>query len=104
MIPRDTKSGVDQYVDHGVPTGSFLRAVLENDLFEAVAKADYHNKLALAAICEYIYNYTPTTCHGSPEEVAAWLKFHREEQEVANCAAGTDRERRERYYDQESRK
>jgi len=104
MIPRDTKGGIDRYVDRGVPTGSFLRAVLSNDLFEAVAKADYHNKLALAAICEYIYNYTPDTCHGSPEVVAAWLKFHRENPTEANRAAGMDRERRERYYDQESRK
>lgn len=97
MISRATKAGIDRYVDHGCPTGSFLRAVLENDLFEAVAKADQYNRHLLADICEYIYNYTPATCHGSPEKVAAWLKFHREKPEEAHEAAGADRERREHY-------
>lgn len=99
MIPRDTKAGIDYYVDNGVPTGSFLRAVLSNDLFEAVARADDDNKLALAAICEYIWNFTPNTCHGSPEVVSSWLRFHRESAEAAFNAAGDDRERRKRYYD-----
>lgn len=99
MIPRSPKAGIDRYVGNGVPTGSFLRVVLENDLFEAVARADPDNQLALADICEYIYNYTPATCHGSPERVAAWLKFHREHPEQAHEAASQDRERREQYYE-----
>ena len=99
MIPRDTKSGIDRYVDHGVPTGSFLRAVLSNDLFEAIIKADSDNQLALAAICRYVYDYTPNTCHGSPEAVANWIKFHRATPVEANNAAGGDRERREHFYD-----
>lgn len=98
MIPRAPKAGIDRYVDHGVPTGSFLRAVLSNDLFEAVTRADLDNQLALVDICAYIRHYTPATCHGSPEEVEAWLKFHREEPMVANEAASQDRERRAYYY------
>jgi len=70
----------------------------------AVKKADHHNKLALEAICDYINNFTPITCFGSPEEVSAWMKFHREKPTEANKAASQDRARRERYYDQESRK
>lgn len=99
MIPRAPKVGIDNYVDTGCPTGSFLYAVLSNDLFEAVARADSDNRLALASICEYIYNYTPNTCHGSPEKVAAWKKFHAEQPEEAHLAAGGDRERRAHYYD-----
>ena len=98
MIPRAPKHGIDQYVDHGVPTGSFLRAVLSNDLFEAVARADEHNQIALAEICKYIYNFTPTTCHGSPERFEHWIEFHKKEPVVANEAASQDRERRARYY------
>lgn len=101
MIPRDTKAGIDRYVDGGVPTGSFLRAVLSNDLFEATMKADADNQLALADICQYIRHYTPHTCYGSPEAVANWIKFHRATPAEANCAAGGDRERRGHYYDQE---
>lgn len=98
VIPRAPKVGIDRYVDYGCPTGSFLRAVLSNDLFEAVAKADEYNKLALAEIVRYVYNYTPVTCYGSPERVEAWLKLHREKPEEANTAAAADRDRRENYY------
>lgn len=98
MVPRAPKEGIDRYVDHGVPTGSFLLAVLSNDLFEAVARADEYNQLALVEICRYIHDYTPNTCHGSPERVAAWLKFHRDTPVNANLAASEDRCRRETYY------
>ncbi len=102
MIPRGSKAGIDCYVDNGVPTGSFLYAVLSNDLFEAIARADDENQLALATICRYIDNYTPSTCHGSPEKVRDWFKFHRATPTQANRAASADRERREHYYEMEA--
>lgn len=35
--------GLKRYVEHHTPTGGFLRAVLENDLREACARADDEN-------------------------------------------------------------
>lgn len=76
---KDTKYGIDNYVEHGVPTGSFLRAVLENNLMEAMGRADLDNRACLFTICDYIYNNTPSDCHGSPQKVKDWLaqlRFH----------------------------
>jgi len=99
MIPRGVKASIDAYVDDGRPTGDFLRAVLSNDLMEAVARADEYNRIALADICVYIYNFTPNTCHGSADIVNNWIKLHRENPKVVHEMAGGDRDRREKYYE-----
>ena len=72
-MKQSTLEGLRRYADHGIPPGDFLRAVLENNLMEAVGRADYENRLYLYEICDYIYNEMPFNCHGSPENVRAWL-------------------------------
>lgn len=64
---------LDRYLKRRIPTGSFLRAVLANDLFEAVGRADEQNKLLIPIIVKYIYNEFPSSCHGSYARVDAWL-------------------------------
>ena len=39
-IPPLIKAGIDHYVRQRIPPGGFLRAVLENNLSEAFARAD----------------------------------------------------------------
>lgn len=68
-----TKITLDNYAKHRIPTGDFLRACLENNLMEAMGRADEFSKLELLEICSYIYNNMPLPCHGSPEKVARWL-------------------------------
>lgn len=65
---------LDRYANQRVPTGGFLRAVLENDLKESCARADDHNQRLIWEIVEYCWNELPATCWGSPERVAAWLE------------------------------
>lgn len=74
MIRRDVLESLQRYEDDHIPTGSFLRAVLENDLMEAVARADDDNKISLVAICRYVYNEMPVRCWGSRAKVRAWLE------------------------------
>ncbi len=74
MLPPFTKQQIDQYVEQRIPPGGFLYAVLANDLFEAVAKADDINIHCLNDIVKYIYNDTPSVCWGSPEAVKDWLE------------------------------
>jgi len=62
-----------RYVDDRCPTGDFLYAVLSNDLFEAMGRADENNRAALFDICKYIWNELPSICWGSPEKVRAWF-------------------------------
>jgi hypothetical protein len=78
-VRPDTLDAIDRYVTDGIPTGSFLEAVLSNDLMESFGRADMENRTALFEICGYIYNETPSGCHGSPENVRAWLELKRNE-------------------------
>ena len=67
------KAGIDNYVAEGVPTGSFLRYVLENKLMEALGRADSDNQKDIFDICSYIYNDIRSSCHGSPKIVKKWI-------------------------------
>lgn len=73
-IPPRTIDALDRYVEHRIPTGGFLQAVLENDLFAAMGKADVYNRQSLFDIVEYIYNELPRACWGSPDAVETWLE------------------------------
>lgn len=72
-IPEHLKSSLDAYVTTGRPTGGCLRAILANDLFEAVGRADKNTTEAMASLVSYVYNECPSRCHGSYEAVDAWL-------------------------------
>lgn len=65
--------GLCRYIESGVPTGSFLRAVLENDLREACWRADATNRLLLWEFVCWLHNHAPRDCWGSREKVDAWL-------------------------------
>lgn len=72
-IPPHTKEALDRYAKDKIPTGSFLYAVLTNNLFEAVRRADIYNIGGLPVIVSYIYNELPSACRGSKEIVERWL-------------------------------
>ncbi len=72
-LPDDVKEHIDRYVKDGVPPGSFLRAVLANDLMNSFGNADETNSRSMLHICCYIYNSIPEECHGSYEKVEAWI-------------------------------
>ncbi len=69
-----TKQELERYVVHRIPTGSFLQAVLENNLMQAFARADDENILDMFSIVQYVYSHVPGNCYGSPAIVKAWLK------------------------------
>ena len=78
-------SALKRYRDEHCPTGSFVRAVLENNLMEAIGQADEENRRDIVEICRFLYWDMPSICHGSPERVEAWLEFgwdRREERKV----------------------
>jgi len=73
-MKQSTLDGLTNYATHHTPTGSFLRAVLENDLMEAFGRADEDNLRDIHEILSHVYNNIPASCHGSPEIVNNWLK------------------------------
>jgi hypothetical protein len=74
VMPPHLIRSFERYVNERIETGKFLRSVLENDLNQAVCRADYMNFRLLPVIVRYVYNELPSTCWGDKEKVAAWLK------------------------------
>ena len=75
-LPESTLEGLLAYGKEGRPTGHFLQAVLSNDLFEAVGRADSENIAAIALIVGFIHNELPGGSHGSAERIDHWISDH----------------------------
>lgn len=73
LIPEHMHGAVQRYILQRIPPGSFLQAVLENNLKEAAARADHLNKEALARWVEFCVCALPSGSWGSKEKVAQWL-------------------------------
>ena len=74
MTIEEAKESLNDYINNGWQPGSFLVAVLSNDLFEAVNRADDETRSNLPKIVDWIYNNVPTGVYGSKEKVNNHLK------------------------------
>lgn len=75
LLPEHMRGGVERYIERGLPhMGSFLRAVMENNLTEAFGRADDANTAAMKNWAIFVYSYAPAGCHGSPERVKDWIE------------------------------
>lgn len=68
------ENAVVRWVRDGSTTGSFARAMIGNDLFEAVVCADPTNLLVLRQWMLWWHNHTPGPCHGSKAAMKAWAE------------------------------
>lgn len=73
-VPEHLHGGLARYLVHRIRPGSFLTAVLENDLKMAVAKADSTSRRALPELVDFLYQLAPRKSWGSVEAVEAWVK------------------------------
>ena len=62
----------ENYLIRGLEPGSFTRAVLANDLYEACGRADFHNRQCLGEIGRWVYQNCPPESRGSYEAVRDW--------------------------------
>ena len=77
-LPSGLVPGMQLYIEEGVQPGSFLTAVLCNNLRESFAKADDFNQKLMFEIVKWMWNEIPATCWGSPKAVLKWMqKFDR---------------------------
>jgi hypothetical protein len=72
-VPEHLHGGLVRYLVHRLQPGHFLTAVLENDLREAMGRADEQSRAGLFQIVKFLYNDAPSICWGSPERVQQWL-------------------------------
>ena len=80
-IPDYMTEGLTLYIEHGILSGGFLTAVLENDLMKALGLADDTNLEALPAYGAYLYNEAPASCYGSKQKVSNWVILKQTERE-----------------------
>ena len=73
-----------RYLTGHVPTGSFLEAVISNDLRESCARADDDNMWQLPIIVAYLYNEAPTGSWGSRENYIRWLQMRADPAAIAS--------------------
>lgn len=66
------KEAFVRYVVHGVVPGHFLQAVIANDLFDAVCRADVTSSGILTALVRLVHNEFPTPAHGSRKAIVEW--------------------------------
>lgn len=65
---------VADFINLGLQQGSFLEAVLSNDLRGACRQADDFNRHLLFEITCWLWNYAPSPCWGSPEAYRSWCQ------------------------------
>jgi len=75
MISENIKQTIERYTEERLQPGSFITAVLSNDLIRACECADENNKHEIFNIVKYLYNNVPSQCWGSEERVKRWLNY-----------------------------
>lgn len=73
-IPEHILQGVYGYVEHRQAPGHFLQAVLANDLFESIGRADKDCAATLRELVVFIHMEVRTDCYGDRQKLSAWLK------------------------------
>jgi len=71
--PIHILDAITDYADNHTPHGHFVTAVLENNLMEAIFRADPNSLAGLKDIVRFVYEEIPLSSHGSVKKVNAWL-------------------------------
>ena len=73
MLPEHIRGGTQRYIENGITPGSFLTAVICNDLSESFGRADETNRARLFDIVSFFYNEAPGPCWGSRDKMDKWI-------------------------------
>ena len=73
-LPEHLRESIDAYVKDGRPTGSFLQAVIENDLARAVSLADDDNLGLIHVIVNYLHWECVSSCWGGERQYKKWIE------------------------------
>jgi hypothetical protein len=72
-VPEHTRGALERYFLYAFEPGSFVKAVLCNDLYSSVARADTWNKQALADIVSWIAKNAPEGSWGHEDYYKEWI-------------------------------
>lgn len=71
-VPEHLREGLARYVIFGIKPGSFLCAVIGNDLHGAIRYGDDDSLAGIKPIITFLYNSTPASCFGSALRRDEW--------------------------------
>lgn len=89
-VPRYMRGGLARWIRYGIEPGSFLTAVICNDLRSACECADDTNRHLLFAYVQFLYCHAPSSCWGSPKRFEAWADEHADARAVSDVLAQSD--------------
>lgn len=73
FVPHHMRDGYKLWIEHGILPGSFGEALLRNDLKGAMGKADDINSRHIKSTVAWFYNFSPSNCWGSVQNVNDWM-------------------------------
>lgn len=74
LVPYHLHEGLIRYFEDGIVPGSFMTAVLTNDLRNAVQRADHISIPHLQWIVNWLVWYAPSGAWGSITKVQQWAE------------------------------
>lgn len=79
-IPDAIREGLWNYMAYGIEPGGFMLAVLKNDFFSAMARADHSwNGQSFKQLAKWIDTNMPRYMRGDEEAIQEWKKKSDEE-------------------------
>ena len=72
-MTEQSKESLYNYFVYGLEPGGFMTAVLSNDLYRAVGKADFVNISLINVYVDWLRWHAPHGSYGTPEMVCSWL-------------------------------
>ena len=84
MLPEHMQPAVEGYYYNGQYPGSFLRAVLSNQLLQSFEAADEINEAHMKDWVMFLYNELPSSAWGSSEKVDLWILARAHEHKNVN--------------------
>ena len=75
------KETIDNYINHGLDGGGFVRAVITNDLLGAISTGDSESIRDLKEITSYCFNRIPAKYYGSVDAYHRRLEEREEQRE-----------------------
>lgn len=75
FVPEHTRGSIIRFIEFGIEPGSFLLAVINNDLKNAFGQADIENTYHIRTIVSWFYNYAPSNCWGYNSSFEHWREF-----------------------------
>lgn len=75
LVPEHLREGLARHIEDGLQTGGALTAVLIDGRVSAVVPLLDDTSLAgIRGLLQFLHNYAPTACWGSPGKVELWRR------------------------------